>query len=263
MTRAAHRSAGRRSAEQRGRWAESLCVLRLRLAGYRILARRAKSPLGEIDLVARRGRLSGQWRQAARSVMVLLSLHGLAPAEIAELLDCHPSTVRRWVTRFRSEGLVGLADRPRCGRPRLGGQRLMGRARLGAGDRGRALRIPLDAQPATRHHCTSLAYPNGDFTPASTRAAAELGFRTAFTTVDANRPHRRGSVRPAPPDGSWRRGGLRALAPLRSQPVLMSAQDRRRSRSQSFYDDHVQDYAARDEEKWSSPSGSPRSSCNG
>jgi putative endonuclease len=57
VTRAAHGSAGRRSAEQRGRWAESLCVLRLRLAGYRILARRAKSPLGEIDLVARRGRI--------------------------------------------------------------------------------------------------------------------------------------------------------------------------------------------------------------
>ena len=56
--------------------------------------------------------------------MVLLSLHGLAPAQVAELLDCHPSTVRRRVTRFSSEGLAGLADRPRCGRPRLGGQRL-------------------------------------------------------------------------------------------------------------------------------------------
>jgi DDE superfamily endonuclease/Winged helix-turn helix len=57
-------------------------------------------------------------------VMVLLSAHGLAPAQIAELLDCHPATVRRWISRFNAEGAAGLADRPRPGRPRLGGQRL-------------------------------------------------------------------------------------------------------------------------------------------
>ena len=56
--------------------------------------------------------------QAARAVMVLLSLHGLPPSQIAELLDRHPATVRRWIIRFNSEGLAGLADRPRCGRPR-------------------------------------------------------------------------------------------------------------------------------------------------
>jgi hypothetical protein len=33
--------------------------------------------------------LHGRWRQATRAVMVLLSLHGLPPAQIAELLDCH------------------------------------------------------------------------------------------------------------------------------------------------------------------------------
>ena len=59
--------------------------------------------------------------------MVLLSLHGLPPAQIAALLDCHPATVRRWISRFNDEGLAGLADRPRSGRPRLGGQRLTGR----------------------------------------------------------------------------------------------------------------------------------------
>jgi putative endonuclease len=31
------------------------CVWRLRLAGYRVLARRFRSPAGEIDIVARRG----------------------------------------------------------------------------------------------------------------------------------------------------------------------------------------------------------------
>jgi len=68
--------------------------------------------------------LRGRWREAARAVMVLLSLHGLPPAQIAVLLDCHPATVRRWISRFNREGLAGLADRPRCGRPRLGGRRL-------------------------------------------------------------------------------------------------------------------------------------------
>ena len=71
--------------------------------------------------------LHGRWRQAARAVMVLLSAHGLPPAQIAALLDCHPATVRRWISRFNDEGAAGLADRPRCGRPRLGGQRLTGR----------------------------------------------------------------------------------------------------------------------------------------
>ena len=71
--------------------------------------------------------LHGRWRQATRAVMVLLSAHGLPPAQIADLLDCHPATVRRWISRFNAEGMAGLADRPRSGRPRLGGRRLTGR----------------------------------------------------------------------------------------------------------------------------------------
>lgn len=53
---ARHRAA-RRRANRLGRWAETLCVWRLRFAGYHILARRFASPLGEIDLVARRGKV--------------------------------------------------------------------------------------------------------------------------------------------------------------------------------------------------------------
>jgi hypothetical protein len=82
----------------------------------------ANSPSSEIDQL--RARLRGPWRQALRAVMVLLSARGLAPAEIAVLLECHPSTVRRWIGRFNAGGAAGLADRPRCGRPRLGGRRL-------------------------------------------------------------------------------------------------------------------------------------------
>jgi transposase len=81
----------------------------------------------ECELEQLRGDLHGRWRQATRAVMVLLSLHGLPPAQIAALLDCHPATVRRWISRFNDEGAAGLADRPRCGRPWLGGQRLTSR----------------------------------------------------------------------------------------------------------------------------------------
>ncbi|MBL7625867.1 IS630 family transposase [Frankia sp. CN6] len=79
------------------------------------------------DVEELRGDLRGRWRVALRAVMVLLSLHGLTSAEIAGLLECHPSTVRRWIGRFDAEGVAGLADRPRPGRPRLGGRRLCAR----------------------------------------------------------------------------------------------------------------------------------------
>jgi putative endonuclease len=48
--------ADRRQAETRGRRAEALAAWALRLKGYRVLARRYRSPAGEIDLVVRRGR---------------------------------------------------------------------------------------------------------------------------------------------------------------------------------------------------------------
>ena len=46
----------RRRAERRGRGAEALAAVLLILKGHRILARRARTPVGEIDLIARRGR---------------------------------------------------------------------------------------------------------------------------------------------------------------------------------------------------------------
>ncbi|WP_084421226.1 YraN family protein [Henriciella litoralis] len=47
----------RQKAETRGRRAEQLAALWLRAKGYRILARRVRLPSGEIDLVARRGKI--------------------------------------------------------------------------------------------------------------------------------------------------------------------------------------------------------------
>ena len=68
----------------------------------------ANAPGSEIEQL--QAALRGRWRQAARAMMVLLSAHGLPPAQIAELLDCHPGTVRRWIGRFNSEGMAGLGS---------------------------------------------------------------------------------------------------------------------------------------------------------
>ena len=46
----------RRARERGGRRAETLAAWWLRLKGWKILARRLKTPLGEVDIVARRGR---------------------------------------------------------------------------------------------------------------------------------------------------------------------------------------------------------------
>jgi putative endonuclease len=55
--RAASSDARRRAAYRRGHAGERLASLRLILAGYRILARRYRTKVGEIDLVARRGKV--------------------------------------------------------------------------------------------------------------------------------------------------------------------------------------------------------------
>ena len=59
----------RREAEARGRKAETLACWYLRLKGWRILARRARVAGGEVDVVARRGRIVAFVEVKARSTM--------------------------------------------------------------------------------------------------------------------------------------------------------------------------------------------------
>lgn len=47
----------RQARERGGRRAETVAAWWLRLKGWKILARRLRTPLGEVDLVARRGRI--------------------------------------------------------------------------------------------------------------------------------------------------------------------------------------------------------------
>lgn len=57
----------RHAAEKRGRGAETIAAWWLRLHGWRILARRARVPGGEVDIVARRGRTLAFVEVKARS----------------------------------------------------------------------------------------------------------------------------------------------------------------------------------------------------
>ena len=56
----------REAAERRGRRGEGFAAWWLRLQGWRIVAQRVKTPRGEVDLIARRGRtvlfLEVKWR---------------------------------------------------------------------------------------------------------------------------------------------------------------------------------------------------------
>jgi transposase len=75
------------------------------------------------------GPLYGPHRVGVRLTMILLSHRGWTASAVAELLGCDPSTVRRWIHRYNTHGVAGLADRPRPGRPRLGSRRIGERIR--------------------------------------------------------------------------------------------------------------------------------------
>jgi putative endonuclease len=65
---------GREAAEARGRRAETLAAWWLRLHGWRILAQRVRTPVGEVDLIARRGRTVAFVEVKARATEADLAL---------------------------------------------------------------------------------------------------------------------------------------------------------------------------------------------
>ena len=71
----------RAAAERRGRKGETLAAWFLRCKGWRIVARRVKTPRGEIDLIARRGRVVAfvevKWRAAAADLDLAVDQHRL------------------------------------------------------------------------------------------------------------------------------------------------------------------------------------------
>jgi len=57
----------RQEAERQGRRAENRAALWLRLKGWRVLGRRVRTPVGEVDLIVRRGRTVAFVEVKARS----------------------------------------------------------------------------------------------------------------------------------------------------------------------------------------------------
>ncbi len=66
----------RELAEARGRRGEMLAAWYLRCSGWRVLARRAQTPRGEIDLIVRRGRtvafVEVKWRKSAADLALAI-----------------------------------------------------------------------------------------------------------------------------------------------------------------------------------------------
>ncbi len=87
----------RKSREQSGRRAENAAALWLQIKGYRILARRARTPLGEIDLVAARGNMLVFVEVKSRA-----SLAAALDAVTPELRRRIEQAARLWVGRKRT-----------------------------------------------------------------------------------------------------------------------------------------------------------------
>ena len=56
---------------------------------------------------------------ASRVQIVLLSAEGKGVPEISHIVKLHPINVRKWIHRFRSDGIDGLRSSKSPGRPRL------------------------------------------------------------------------------------------------------------------------------------------------
>jgi putative endonuclease len=82
--------------ERSGRRAEAAAALWLQLKGYRILERRARTPLGEIDLVAARKRMLVFVEVKSRS-----SFEAALEAVTPELRRRVAQAARLWVSRHR------------------------------------------------------------------------------------------------------------------------------------------------------------------
>jgi putative endonuclease len=83
----------RAEAERRGRRGEGWAGWWLRLQGWRIVARRVKTPRGEIDLIARRGKtvafVEVKWRRGSQGLDTAIDAHRLSRVAAAAEAVAH------------------------------------------------------------------------------------------------------------------------------------------------------------------------------
>ena len=115
----------RRQRWRRGRRAEAWAVLWLRLKGYRILARNFRVPVGEIDVIAGRGRILALVEVKARADLAT-ALAAVAPRQwqrIARAATWFAAADRDWrfdlmvIRPWRRPCHLVDAWRPSVGRP--------------------------------------------------------------------------------------------------------------------------------------------------
>ncbi|MEC8847609.1 MAG: YraN family protein [Pseudomonadota bacterium] len=115
----------RRQRWRRGRRAEAWAVLWLRFKGYRILARNFRVPVGEIDVIAGRGRILALVEVKARPDLAI-ALAAVAPRQwqrIARAATWFAAADRDWrfdlmvIRPWRRPRHLVDAWRPSAGRP--------------------------------------------------------------------------------------------------------------------------------------------------
>ena len=95
------RGDGRRQvAERHGRRSEAVAAFYLRMKGYRIVGRRFRTPAGEIDLIARRGRTLIFVEVKARTTRTA-GLEAITPAGRARIARAAAA----WLARYPQGGL--------------------------------------------------------------------------------------------------------------------------------------------------------------
>lgn len=95
--------ANRVKANRRGHRGETLAAWSLRLKGWRIVARRYKTPLGEIDLIARRGQLVAIVEVKARSSF-RSAMDAVMPSTQRRIID----SADLWLSRQKDAAKISM-----------------------------------------------------------------------------------------------------------------------------------------------------------
>jgi putative endonuclease len=97
-------SGRREQAERRGRRGETLAAWYLRLKGWGIVARRVKTPRGEIDLIARRGStvafVEVKWRRTEADLALAIDAYRLRRVAAAAEAVAHRFARANDITRI-------------------------------------------------------------------------------------------------------------------------------------------------------------------
>jgi putative endonuclease len=90
-------------ANRRGHWGERLAEISLWLKGWRIVARRYRTPLGEVDLIARRGNLIAMVEVKARPSLQA-AMDAVTPSAQRRITGC----ADMWLSRQKDAAKLSI-----------------------------------------------------------------------------------------------------------------------------------------------------------